>query len=76
MRLKYNIDASVISKEQRISLGMILDDENGKVLSCQTKVLKESPMPIKAEALALREAGWIRDLQKNNILIEFDHKVH
>ena len=73
--LKCNIDALVISKQQRTTLGMILKDENGKVVSCQTKVLNEAPMPSKAEALALREVGWIRELQKNNILIELDPRV-
>ena len=73
--LKCKIDAAVNTQGQSIKVWMVLRNEYGDVVACQSKYVRGILPPNEAEGIALREAIlWLNRLHVTEVIIEMDAK--
>ncbi|XP_073017389.1 uncharacterized protein [Primulina eburnea] len=75
LAIKCNVDAAFFPVDQKIGIGCILRNENGKFLRCRTCVIVGAFSVKEGEAMGLLEAlSWVRRLGLKKVYFEMDAK--
>jgi len=74
--LKCNVDASISTADQKISMGAVLRDSEGRFVRAMTNVLNASMSPAESEAWGLHQGlKWITTLGHQKVIFESDCKM-